>query len=141
MTVETTAPGMIHPEGSALNSPVIVQELFQGLIRRVKQEVDSDFIVKLKELARLLRDRKHGIKMRAIRESLAHVLRPLRLAGTQATRAMTVAARTGIPIQITARLALHRVKPEFAMPAMTDIIKGGILLVTQSSRPEITPDT
>jgi hypothetical protein len=77
--------------------------------------------------------------MRAVREAFTNFLRPLCLAGSQAIGAMPVPTGTRIPLQIVALITLGGIKPQFTVATVRDVIKSGILLITQSTGPEVTP--
>ncbi len=139
MAVHPAAPRVIDPEESTLHSPVVGLELLQGIGRRRKEQIHRSFVVQRKEGAGLIRHGEHGVEMRAIREAFTNLFRPLRLAGSEAIGAMPIPTGTRIPLQVVALIAFGGIKPQFTVAAVGDVIKSGILLITQTTGPEVTP--
>ena len=141
MPIERTAPGVENREKTTIHPPVVLLEKFQSFRRSAEQFRGKDVIVEFEDLMQLLGDGEHHMEMRAIRQTIAHLLRPLRLAGTKAIGAMAVATGTGIPFRVIAGLALCFVVTERPNPALGQQVEFGVLFLLQTSWPEVAPLT
>ena len=87
----------------------------------------------------LLRHGEHHVEMRTIRQPPANLVRPLRLARSEAVRTVAVAARTGIPLLMAAVLATRMIVTQRPLAAEGHQVERRILLLAQSSGPEVAP--
>ena len=90
--VERPPPGVEDRQESALDTPVVFLEEFECLGCGPEEHIGCDPVVRLEKIMKLSRNGKDHVKMRAVRQALADLLRPFRLAWTQAIRAMAVTA-------------------------------------------------
>jgi hypothetical protein len=104
-----------------------------------EQHVCGDPIVCLEEIMEFFRNRKNDVEMRAIRQTLTDLLCPLRLSRSKAVRAVAVAAGAGIPFRVLATLAASVVISKLPLAAESHEVEGRILLLAQTTRPEVAP--
>src|SRR5690606_24464219 len=78
-------------------------------------------------------------EVRTVRKPLANLLRPLRLARPQAVRTVPAAAGACIPFRVWANAAFRLVVSNAAFTAVRHHIDRRILLLAQSSGPQIAP--
>ena len=139
MPVERAAPGMEHREEPAFHPPVVLLEQLEGFGRAGEQLGRSDLIVQLEKSVQFLRHGEHHMEMRTVRQPLADLLRPFRLPRPQTVRAVAVATGAGIPFPVLTAAAFGLVVSQGAFAAMGHEIECRILLLAQSSGPEVAP--
>ena len=141
MPIERPAPSVKHGEETSVHPPIVLLEKLQGFRRSAEQLRGKDVVVEFEYLMQLLGHGEDHMEMRAIRQTIAHLLRPFRLAGTEAIGAMAVATGAGIPFGVMARLALGLIVTESPDPALCQQVEFGVLFLLQTSRPEVAPLT
>ena len=141
MPIERPAPSVKHGEETSVHPPIVLLKKLQGFRRSAEQLRGKDVIVELEDLMQLLGHGEHHMEMRAIRQTIAHLLRPFRLAGTEAIGAMPIATGAGIPFGVMAGLALGLIVTERPNPTLCQQVESGVFLLLQSSRPEVAPLT
>ena len=118
---------MEHGKKPAVHAPVVLLKLLEGVGRRSGEGIGDLPVIRLEKRVQLFGNGKNQVKMRTIRETLAHVLGPLRLTRTEAIRAMPVAAGTRIPLVVTTFFAPRLVESERSFPAMGNEVERRIL--------------
>ena len=108
MPVQRAAPGVEHGEEAALHPPVVFLEKPERLGGGGEQHVAGDPVVELEELVDLLGHGEHDVEMRAVRQPFTDLFRPFGLAGSEAVRAVAVAAGAGVPFLVVAVLGTGR---------------------------------
>ena len=116
--VESTSPGMENRKKSTVHPPVVLLELLERIRGGCGESIGNCPIVHLEKLMQLLRYREDEMEMRTVGKPLTHLLRPLRLTRSQAVRTMTVAARTCIPLIVSAPFAFGAIVSQRTFPAM-----------------------
>ena len=137
--VERAAPGVEHSQKPALHPPVVRLEELERLRSRPEQRVGREPVVRLEKSVQLLRHREHHMEMGTVRQPLADLLRPFRLPRSKAVRTVPVAARTGIPLLMPAVLATRMIVAQRTLAAEGHQVERRILLLAQSSGPEVAP--
>lgn len=113
--------------------------MLEGFRRRGKEQVGGDPVVHLEELVELLGHGEDDVEMRAIGQAFAELLGPFGLAWSEAVRAMAIAAGAGVPILVVAVLAADLVEAERALAALGEQVERGILLLVETTGPEVAP--
>ena len=79
------------------------------------------------------------MKVRTVRQALAHVLGPLRLTRSQAVGAMTITTGAGIPFPMPAVGAFGVVVAERSMAAVRDEVELRVILLIEPAGPKVAP--
>ena len=130
---------MEHAEEATVHFPVVALEGFERLSNGGKQQVSGQPVVAGEELVESFGNREDDMEMGAIRQALADLFRPLRLARPEAGGAMAVAAGAGIPFGAVAVPAFRAVKSQLAVAAVRHEVECRIAAFCQSARPEMPP--
>ncbi len=139
MPVQRTAPGMQHRKIPAIDPPIVLLKLLERLRSRREQRLAGDPVVEREELVQRLRDGEYDVEVRTIRQTLTDLLRPLHLTGTETVRAVTITARTRIPLLAVTVLTVRQVVTQRAFATVRDQVQRRILLLGEATWPQVTP--
>lgn len=139
MPVERSPPSVEHTEEAPIHAPVVALEKLEGLGSSGKELVGSNCVVALEKIVKLFRNGENHMKMRAIWQAIADLFGPLRLPRSEAIGTVAVATGTGEPFDMATILTTGAVVSQGAFATERHQIEGGILVLAQTSRPEVAP--